>query len=1321
MKKIKILLCIALLCILSFSAFGQPYWETNGNAGIQPFEYIGTLDPEGLRIKTNSFERAEYTFDGNYQFGDLNIIGLNNSGCGLFGINNSVDNSIQSFALGNQHTITNSDGVGVIGEDLEIHSSHGSFMGGGHSTISNSWANAPYEDYNISLGDHNQILGISASAFAAYNSNIGSNNSITGSSMSATNNTNLGDFNSIFDGTFSVNIGYSNTNSKANFSHTLGNSNTIDGGVSSIAIGDGNFFHATTFSSIRGVNSEIVDSENSHILGNGNSVNGGATNSYILGRQNSINGFSNAFAIGTNISTDVDEAIKLGINGNRTQTITERGVEIQMDPGNPAYIPNLNLEVMAGSGGGANPEVKLQDLPLTAQTFENVVIDPSTFELYRAAAPPPPPPQTIDWHTTGNAGILPTDFIGTINNEGFRIWTSNNQRAEYTADGNYEFGAVTNTIGNAGNQNSGSFGSNNTITESNSVFSLGANNVIDNSFEAGVFGEDLQMLNAHGSFMSGGHSKMSNAWSVGPYKDYNTSMGHRNEIIGNTQQAHAQFNSNFGSLNRIIGNGLAVMNNSNMGESNSIQDGTHNSNIGNSNANTRSNRSHALGNINNISSAQNSIAIGDNNTFNGSVTSTARGFRNSLSQARFSHILGNSNTINGSSNAFILGNRNTIGNGLANVFAIGTNISTNVDEAIKLGFNNNRTQTITERGVEIQMDPGNSAYAPNYNLEVMAGSIAPSGAIAPEIIFQDLPYAGSNVEHVVIDPQSFELFRIPASTGGGNITADNGLSMNSPTNVQLGNGLGGNTAQLINNREVPLNNFRLVFTDNGAVGGQGRLGLGLNNPAAKMDIMIPATRNDNSVSTALRVQNLDNVTVGSGQRMAINASVSAIGSNPIGANVTATNAGNGNGDQVTGLIARGSISTAALNKSAFGGILTGEGANRNQGVTGFGNGSGTSAMSVGGLFTGNNSTMNIGCWGSAISAPATNSQNFGVEGNARNGNLAFGARLLAFDATTSNIGAFARGTGGNAATGVFADGTGATNTNIGIDARASGPGAIAVSGTVNGPGLAGFFNGNGANVGGTYQISDKRVKKDVVPINNALEILENIEPKVYEYDNTNYPGLNLNSKVESYGVIAQELKTVLPNLVLEIPVPKEDGDGFTGEKLNAVNYTELIPIVIQAVKELNTQVAKQNNAAIENEALKADIELLKEQNATMEQKFEFLEDAIARICESGCTGLDNKSNNMNAVSQDKDILYQSIPNPTDDMALVNYYLSADYEQANIKVFTQEGVQIDSFRLNTEKGKGSLKLSLGELSSGTYLYSLFINGKVIDTKKLQILK
>ena len=110
-----------------------------------------------------------------------------------------------------------------------------------------------------------------------------------------------------------------------------------------------------------------------------------------------------------------------------------------------------------------------------------------------------------------------------------------------------------------------------------------------------------------------------------------------------------------------------------------------------------------------------------------------------------------------------------------------------------------------------------------------------------------------------------------------------------------------------------------------------------------------------------------------------------------------------------------------------------------------------------------------------------------------------------------------------------------------------------------------IVNGNLVATGGVTALSasDMRLKADVKPISNALDIISSVRPITHKW-NKKAQDVNkaLDGTKTNYGVIAQELKTILPDLV---------GGMYSGKYLG-VNYEQLISILIAAVQELNKKM-----------------------------------------------------------------------------------------------------------------------------------------------------
>lgn len=126
-------------------------------------------------------------------------------------------------------------------------------------------------------------------------------------------------------------------------------------------------------------------------------------------------------------------------------------------------------------------------------------------------------------------------------------------------------------------------------------------------------------------------------------------------------------------------------------------------------------------------------------------------------------------------------------------------------------------------------------------------------------------------------------------------------------------------------------------------------------------------------------------------------------------------------------------------------------------------------------------------------------------------------------------------------------------------------------------GWAGYFtadlgvDGAGYSVGGWFTASDRRLKSNIVPITGALEKLSLLQGTHYTITT---PSQQLGGELqfkkrEQYGVIAQDLQKVFPEMVSEKAIFNNSGDDTM---YKTVDYIQLVPVMIEAIKELNAEV-----------------------------------------------------------------------------------------------------------------------------------------------------
>jgi F0F1-type ATP synthase membrane subunit c/vacuolar-type H+-ATPase subunit K len=102
--------------------------------------------------------------------------------------------------------------------------------------------------------------------------------------------------------------------------------------------------------------------------------------------------------------------------------------------------------------------------------------------------------------------------------------------------------------------------------------------------------------------------------------------------------------------------------------------------------------------------------------------------------------------------------------------------------------------------------------------------------------------------------------------------------------------------------------------------------------------------------------------------------------------------------------------------------------------------------------------------------------------------------------------------------------------------------------------------------------SDTRLKKNVKNVNYGLKELTQLQPKSYNYV------YEQDSTTRHLGVMAQDLKQIMPELVVEIDPRKTEQfrntlpENIRDETLYGVKYQELVPVLINAIKELKEEV-----------------------------------------------------------------------------------------------------------------------------------------------------
>ena len=95
--------------------------------------------------------------------------------------------------------------------------------------------------------------------------------------------------------------------------------------------------------------------------------------------------------------------------------------------------------------------------------------------------------------------------------------------------------------------------------------------------------------------------------------------------------------------------------------------------------------------------------------------------------------------------------------------------------------------------------------------------------------------------------------------------------------------------------------------------------------------------------------------------------------------------------------------------------------------------------------------------------------------------------------------------------------------------------------------------------------SDIRLKKNFEKIGNATSLIKQMHPMKYDFKYEELKEMGL-PKERQFGLIAQELEKVVPELVFQ------HSEGKNQEHYKGINYTGLIPILIQGMKDQQAEI-----------------------------------------------------------------------------------------------------------------------------------------------------
>lgn len=281
---------------------------------------------------------------------------------------------------------------------------------------------------------------------------------------------------------------------------------------------------------------------------------------------------------------------------------------------------------------------------------------------------------------------------------------------------------------------------------------------------------------------------------------------------------------------------------------------------------------------------------------------------------------------------------------------------------------------------------------------------------------------------------------------------------------------------------------------------------------------------------------------------------------------------------------------------------------------------------------------------------------------------------------------------------VTTNGTGqsiyASSTGVGSNGvwGIGGSGGNGILGNASGGGYAGYFTGN-VYTTGNYQSSDRKLKKNIQDLQGAMQYINKLKPRTYEYLQEGNIGLMNLPKGLQYGLIAQEVEEVFPMMVKDsrfqtnwadpakFDAAERNGVTLKPEvvEFKAVNYTELIPVMIKGMQEQQELI----------EALRQEINQLKLQS----------------------------SGTSDAISTNGSSLSQNAPNPFNQETSIRLSVPYGVSKAALIIYASDGKEMKSYTLAT--GSQTIIVNGASLPVGQYIYNLVLDGKTVNSHKMII--
>lgn len=328
--------------------------------------------------------------------------------------------------------------------------------------------------------------------------------------------------------------------------------------------------------------------------------------------------------------------------------------------------------------------------------------------------------------------------------------------------------------------------------------------------------------------------------------------------------------------------------------------------------------------------------------------------------------------------------------------------------------------------------------------------------------------------------------------------------------------------------------------------------------------------------------------------------------------------------------------------------------------------------------------------------------------NIGHNNTATGSEALHENYSGSQNTAFGAGT-------LFSNYSGVNNTAIGYQAFYSGQifsnsTAIGYDTNISASNQIRFGNTFITSIGGFEpwtNLSDKRLKKNVKNNIPGLEFITQLKPVSYQLDMDNiakwqqtpdslrdFKSEEIKRNIRYSGFLAQEVEATAEEIGYHfsgVDAPKNEGDRY------GLRYSQFVVPLVKAVQELNEE---KEDTAIKLQKLEEEIATLKALLLNQQQAVEL--------------------RTPHQATHQTAKLTQNKPNPFNGQTMIDYFIPTGFQQAIIRITDNTGRLVKDVKIQ-KSGIGQIEIDATLLHGGNYFYSLILDGQLVDSKQMILLK